>query len=184
MASRFFQVWALAHQANVYGCFEGESFQGEPSIRDCTEESMSAHQCEAGLSNDWLKRKQNLSAQNGLNLSPAPLGLIHHQRKRQPRMIRVQGRERVGGCPGLSLGSKVTLRRGDGNLAAPQKQLLVPGFCAIFSSLSPFLSSAASSVRLSRSPAPAEKLAAPLGSHQLPGPSASWTKGRFKGVCP
>lgn len=99
-------------------------------------------------------------------------------------MIRVQGREGVGACPGLSLGSKVTLRRGDGSPAARQKQLLVPGFCAVFSSLFPFLSSAASSVRLSRSPAPAEKLAAPLGSHQLPGPSDSRAKGRFKGVCP
>lgn len=96
MASRFLRVWALARQAGVYGCFEGESFQGEPNSRDHTEESVSADQREAGPSNDWLKRKQNLSAQNGLNLSPAPLGLIHITSERGSLDDKGSGKGRSG----------------------------------------------------------------------------------------
>lgn len=141
VASRFFQVWALSHQANVYGCFEGESFQGEPSVRDRAEESVSAHQSEAGPLNVWLKRKQNRHAQNGLHFSPVPLGLIQITSERGSLwIIRVQGREGVGGCPGLSLGSQVTLRRGDGNPleAAPCAWFLC---CVIFFASIPVVSS-------------------------------------------
>lgn len=112
-----------------------------------------------------------------------------HPQTRKGRCGRGSGRPSHLGCRGscgCKGGCSLRIRRGqerEGRWSAQDTQPLLGGPCADPASrylLSVCLLALASAACLSQVPAPAEKLAVPSVSHQPPGPSASWAKGRFR----